>query len=65
MDIFFEDRERQVRSLTDKIVAVGTDKEKDHIEWQVRSRIHGEKHQYHGNCPSPEEFEERMTKTGQ
>lgn len=57
LDIFFEDRELQAKRLTEHIMAVGTEKESAYIDWQVRSRIHGEMHQYHGNCPTPEEFE--------
>ena len=42
--LFMGERDKGVETLTRKLMVVGTDEEQDHVDWIVRSRIHGEKH---------------------
>ena len=42
--LFMGEREKGVETLTRKLMNVGSDEEHDHVDWIVRSRIHGEKH---------------------
>lgn len=43
-DIPFESLETQADHMMRNLKMVGTDKEADHISWDIRNRIHGEKH---------------------
>ena len=63
--LFAGDRQTATNLLTKKLMQVGTDTESQHIDWVVRSRIYGEKHQYHGNCPQPEYYEQQTTIAGE